>query len=487
MRQSGILMHISSLPNNYGIGTMGKEAYNFVDFLKKSGQGFWQILPLGHTSYGDSPYQCFSAFAGNPYFIDLDILKEKNLLKLEDYINEDYGENKKYVDYEKIFYIKNKILKKAYLNFKQSEEFERFKLDNSFWLQDYSMYMALKEKFNLMEWNKWDTKIKKREKIELLEYKELLKEEIEYYNFLQYEFFHQWGNLKNYANKKGIKIIGDIPIYVASDSADVWSNPYMFKLDENLNPKVVAGCPPDAFSATGQLWGNPIYNWEEMKKDNYNWWIKRIKENLRLYDIIRIDHFRGFESFWEIPYGDKTAINGKWIKGPGIELFNKVKEELGDIAVIAEDLGILTDDVIEMLKKSKFPGMKVLQFAFSGSNNPYLPHNYEKNCIAYAGTHDNATIKEWFESCSQEEKEKAIKYLNLKEDYIYGFLRGIWASVSDLAIGTMQDFLQLGKEARMNTPATLGGNWCWRVEQEALTDEVAKKIYDLTKLYDRTQ
>ncbi|ATD55697.1 4-alpha-glucanotransferase [Clostridium chauvoei] len=488
-RSSGILMHISSLPSKYGIGTFGEEAYRFVDFLKKSGQRYWQILPLGQTGYGDSPYQCFSAFAGNPYFIDFDLLKNQGFLKESDYNSEFFGENKNLVDYGTLFIAKNKVLRKAYENSKGKLEREiyQFSEGNKEWLDDYALYMSVKKHFNLKSWTTWDKDIRLR-KIEAIEkYKNELKDEINYWKFIQYIFFNQWSRLKKYANNLGIKIIGDIPIYVAEDSADLWSNPQYFKVDDNMLPTKVSGCPPDLFSETGQLWGNPIYNWSLMEKENYKWWIKRVRESLNMYDVIRIDHFRGFESYWEVPYGNDTAINGSWVKGPGIKLFDEIKKELGEVSIIAEDLGFLTEEVIEFRNKTGFPGMKVLQFAFGGGNS-YLPHNYEKNCVVYTGTHDNDTIYGWYNNtASEQEVESAKKYLALSYDegISIGFIRGAFSSVADLAITTMQDFLGLGSEARMNLPATLGDNWKWRVKKEDLTDELAEKIYQLTMRYER--
>ncbi|MGL4572592.1 MAG: 4-alpha-glucanotransferase [Clostridium sp.] len=489
-RSSGVLMHISSLPGEFGIGSVGKEAYEFVDFLVEAGQKYWQILPLGHTSYGDSPYQCFSAFAGNPNFIDLDILKKEELLNEIDYKNVNFGNNEEVVDYSLIFKLRNKILNIAYENFKNKKEsdFEIFKNENEFWLEDYSSYMAIKEKFNLKSWREWDDfNIVSRKEEALKKYKEELKDRIEYYNFVQYEFFKQWNLLKSYANEKGIKIIGDLPIYVADDSADMWSNPNMFKVDKDNKLKVVAGCPPDAFALTGQLWGNPIYDWEELDRDEYRWWVLRIKESLKIYDVIRIDHFRGFESYYEIPFGDKTAEFGVWTKGPGIKLFNAIKKDLGDVNVIAEDLGFMTEEVIKFRNETGFPGMKVLQFAFGGEDSTDLPHNYTRNTIAYTGTHDNDTVLGWFNNASNAEREKAIKYLKLnKEEGIsFGFIRGIWSSVSNISIATMQDLLQLDSEARMNIPSTLGGNWQWRMKKGILNKDLSKRLYDLSKLYGR--
>ncbi len=491
-RGSGVIMHIASLPGKYGIGTFGKEAYEFADFLKKAGQKYWQILPLGQTSYGDSPYQSFSAFAGNPYFIDFDLLEEEKLLNKEDYNETDFGDNPEHIDYEKLFNEKMRILRLAFKNFKalRPYNFNEFVKLEEFWLEDYSTFMAIKTKFDLKSFQTWDNDIKLREKESLKNYRENLSEEIDFWKFIQYEFFKQWNNLKDYVNKLGIKIIGDIPIYVAEDSADLWSNPEVFLVDgKNLKPIKIAGCPPDVFSATGQLWGNPIYNWMYLEKTDYLWWISRIKQSLKLYDVIRIDHFRGFEAYWEIPYGEKTAENGEWVKGPAMKFFNAVKKELGDVNIIAEDLGILTDDTVSFRKETGFPGMKVLMFAFSGgSDNLYLPHNYEKNCVAYTGTHDNDTVKGWFEKTGDKiEIENAIEYLKLtkEEEYNWGFIRGIWGSVANISIALMQDFLNLGNESRINLPSTIGYNWCWRAKDNVFTNELANKIYRLTKIYGR--
>lgn len=493
-RGSGILMHIASLPGKYGIGTFGKSAYEFCDFLEESGQKYWQILPLGQTSYGDSPYQAFSAFAGNPYFIDLDILQKKGLLSKEDYENVNFGEDPEVIDYGLMFTEKMKVLRKAYSNFKieGNEEFEKFVLEEEKWLDDYSLFMALKYNFNFASWNSWDEKLKKRDEECIDKYKDELKDEINYWKFIQYEFFGQWEKLKKYVNEKNIKIIGDIPIYIANDSADVWSNPEVFLLDEEtFDPIKVSGCPPDAFSETGQLWGNPIYDWDYLEETEYEWWINRIDASLKLYDVLRIDHFRGFEAYWAVPYGEKTAQNGKWVKGPGIKLFNAIKDKLGEIDIIAEDLGYLTQETLDFKKETGFPGMKIIQFAFGGdSGNPYLPHNYEKNCVAYTGTHDNDTVRGWLEvSGSEEEVKKAAEYFNLtkEEGYNWGIIRGVWSSVARTSIGVMQDFLNLGNEARINKPSTLASNWSWRAKDDVFTNELAKKIYRLTKIYGRCE
>lgn len=487
-RSSGILMHIASLPGKFGIGSVGKGAYKFVDFLKESGQKYWQILPLGHTSYGDSPYQCFSAFAGNPHFIDFELLKEEGLLNESDYENINFGIEEDKIDYATIFLERQKVFKIAFNNFKKidCDEFEIFKEENKFWLEEYSLYMSVKEYFNLTSWQDWDLDIRAREPLAVEKYKYMLKDRIEYWNFIQYEFFKQWKALKEYANENGVSIIGDIPIYVAEDGSDIWSNPKMFKMDEGMKPIVVSGCPPDSFSSTGQLWGNPIYDWDEMEKDNYSWWILRIRESFKLYDVVRIDHFRGFEAYWEVPYGDKTAENGKWVKGPEMKLINAIKDELGDLDIIGEDLGFLTEEFFKFKEESGYPGMKVLQFAFGGGDSEYLPHNYNENCIAYTGTHDNDTIKGWIETTGDKKEIKnAEKYLPLSKDegYNFGFIRGVWGSVSYLAIAPMQDFLNLGNDARINLPSTLGGNWQWRIKEDELSKDLAKKIYELTKRY----
>lgn len=488
MRASGILMHISSLPSKYGIGTFGKEAYDFVDFLEKSGQKYWQILPVGSTSYGDSAYSSFSTFAGNPYFVDLETLCEEGWLTKEECEAVDWGSDPANVDYGKLFENRYTVLRKAYEREKEHIDMTAFKEENKDWLGDFALFIALKFKFNLVSWQEWDEDIKKREPAAMAKYQEELKDEIDFYTYIQYKFFEQWHKLKQYANEKGIQIIGDIPIYVAGDSADTWSNTDLFLFDETVTPIDVAGCPPDAFSATGQLWGNPIYRWEKHKETGYDWWTKRVKAALELYDVVRIDHFRGFESFWAIPYGDETAQNGEWRKGPGIDIFNVLKEKLGDMNIIAEDLGYLTQEVRDLLAASGFPGMKVLQFAFdSREESDYLPHNYGKNCVVYTGTHDNATLKEWFETAPEEDVAFAIKYFRLTEDegYNWGFIRHTYMTVANLAVIPIQDFLNLGAEARMNTPSTVGNNWKFRLTDGVLTDELAEKINDLVKTYSR--
>lgn len=491
-RSSGVIMHISSLPGKYGIGTFGEEAYKFGDFLKEAGQKYWQILPLGPTSFGDSPYQSFSAFAGNPYFIDFDLLRKDGLLEKEDYESVDFGSNEEDIDYGIIFRNKMKVLRKAYENSKSKDikELKLFTEEEDAWLDDYALYMSVKNSFDLRSWQTWDEDIRLRKPEAMFKYKEELKDDISYWKFLQFEFFKQWTKLKTYLNELGIEIIGDMPIYVAEDSADVWANPDAFMLDkETLRPLKVAGCPPDIFSATGQLWGNPIYDWNHMEKDHYKWWIDRIRQSFKIYDVLRIDHFKGFESYWSIPYGDKTAENGEWVKGPGIKVFNAIKDALGDVNIIAEDLGTLTEETIKLRNDTGYPGMKILTFAFdSDYNNPFLPHNYDKNFIVYTGTHDNDTVRGWMEKTGEKEYvEKAIEYLKLTEEegYSWGFIRSAWSSVADIAIAQMQDFLDLGNSARMNLPSTLGINWRWRMKARAYDNKLAKRMKEMTKIYGR--
>ena len=493
-RSSGILFHPTSLPGKYGIGTLGKEAYAFIDFLKKSRQKLWQIFPLGPTGYGDSPYQSFSSFAGNPYLIDFDLLIEAHLLSEEDLRDVFFGDNEEYIDYGAIYNQKYPLLRKAYENFKSSdnhemrENLEDFKRENASWLNDYSLYISLKNHFNGLPWNEWAHDIKNREHGAMEHYKNELADDIEYHNFIQFLFFKQWGDVKRYANENGIKIIGDIPIFVAADSSDAWANPEIFLFDEERKPVKVAGVPPDYFSATGQLWGNPLYNWQKLKETNYSWWVERVRANLSTCDIIRIDHFRGFEAYWAIPYGDDTAINGQWEPGPGIDLFNAIKSQLGELPIIAEDLGLMTQGVIDLREATGFPGMKILGFAFdSGEENDYLPHTYTKNCVVYTGTHDNDTLIGWFQKAKEEDRQFARDYLNSRSDdeIHWDAIRGAWSSVANMAISPVQDFLGLGSEARINTPGVAAGNWQWRLRHEVLTDELAERIAKLTRVYSR--
>ena len=493
-RSSGILFHPTSLPGKYGIGTLGKEAYAFIDFLKKSKQKLWQIFPLGPTGYGDSPYQSFSSFAGNPYLIDFDLLIEAHLLSEEDLRDIFFGDNEEHIDYGAIYNQKYPLLRKAYENFKSSDNnemkgsLENFKRENSSWLNDYSLYISLKNHFNGLPWNEWAQDIKNREDGAMHHYRNELADDIEYHNFIQFLFFKQWGDVKRYANENGIKIIGDIPIFVAADSSDAWANPEIFLFDKERKPVKVAGVPPDYFSATGQLWGNPLYNWEKLKDTNYSWWVERVRANLSTCDIIRIDHFRGFEAYWAVPYGDDTAINGQWEPGPGIDLFNAIKSQLGELPIIAEDLGLMTQGVIDLREATGFPGMKILGFAFdSGEENDYLPHTYTKNCVVYTGTHDNDTLVGWFQKAKEEDRQFARDYLNSRADdeIHWDAIRGAWSSVACMAISPVQDFLGLGSEARINTPGVASGNWQWRLKQGVLTNELAERIAKLTKIYSR--
>lgn len=492
MRTSGVLLPVSSLPSKYGIGCFSKESYEFVDRLKEAGQTYWQILPLGPTSYGDSPYQSFSTFAGNPYFIDLEDLIERKYLTRKQCDTVDFGDNDEYVDYEKVFKGRRKLLRQAWKksNIGADKAFKTFVKKNAHWLEDYCLYMAVKTYFKDAVWVKWDEDIKLRKPAAMKKYKELLASEMEFYGFQQYLFAEQWKKLKNYANAQGIKIIGDIPIYVAFDSADAWANPKLFQFDKNCNPIGVAGCPPDAFATTGQLWGNPLYDWPAHKKTGYAWWMKRLTMCYELYDMVRIDHFRGFDEYYAIPAAHKTAEFGEWEKGPGLDLFDTMKEKLGERAVIAEDLGFLTDSVIEMVLKSGFPSMKVLEFGFdSDEQNGYLPHNYHKNCVVYTGTHDNDTVVGWYKTQRRKTKAFLKKYLNLKradaKTIQWAMIRSAQSSAADLCVIPMQDYLGLGSEARINIPSTVGNNWKWRMQKDAFTATLAEEIRDMTKLYGR--
>lgn len=490
MRSSGILMHISSLPSPYGIGTMGKEARRFVDFLVKSGQSYWQVLPLGPTGYGDSPYQSFSAFAGNPYFIDLDALIKERLLTREECESYKWGKKEQEVDFGLLYENRFQLLKKAYRRFakKLPKDYEDFCEQQAHWLSDYALFMALKDKNEGRPWEKWEQGIKFRKPAAMEEAKKELSREIQFYEMLQYLFYKQWSLLKAYANERGIRIIGDTPIYVAGDSADVWANPSQFFLDEELLPIAVAGCPPDAFSEDGQLWGNPLFNWEAMKKDGYVWWCRRVGHMTKLFDVVRIDHFRGFDSYYAIPYGDETARNGRWKEGPGMELFNAIERALGKVDIIVEDLGFLTDSVKKLLADSGFPGMKLIQFAFdSREDGDYLPHNYKNHCVVYTGTHDNDTIEGWMKKAPRDSVKFAKEYLRLnkEEGYHWGMMKGAWASVGDMCIVTMQDLLGIGSEGRMNTPSTFGGNWKWRMKKDAIGKGLAEKIRSNMQLYGR--
>lgn len=492
MRAGGILLPISSLPSNYGIGCFSKSAYEFIDILESAGQKYWQILPLCPTGYGDSPYQSFSTFAGNPYFIDLEALITEGLLTKKECDEVDFGSNERYVDYEKMYKFRLNLLRKAYerSNIFSNPEFLEYQNDNLYWLNDYAIFMAVKEKFCQRPWNEWAEDIKLRWNNAIDYYQRELYFDIEFQKYLQYTFFKQWKKLKNYANSKGIKIIGDIPIYVAFDSSDAWANTKLFQFDSQNNPIRVAGCPPDGFSDSGQLWGNPLYNWEYHKITEYEWWIKRIKYCTQLYDVIRIDHFRGFDKYYSIPYGAKNAVNGMWVAGPGIDLFNTIKSKISNLEIIAEDLGYVTESVKKLVSDCGFPGMKLLEFAFdSREKSDYLPYNYDKNCVVYTGTHDNETLAGWYKSISSEDKLLSQEYLNNEKtpenEIHWDFIRLAQQSVANLCIIPIQDYLGYGNEARMNKPSTIGGNWTWRLLNEEITDELIQKIKHITELYGR--
>lgn len=483
-------MHITSLPSKYGIGTLGKEAFSFVDFLKKSGQHYWQILPVGPTSYGDSPYQSFSSFAGNPLLIDLDLLIKDRLLTKAECGACDFGDGKR-VDYEKQFNNKFALLKTASERFfkkDKTEDFEEFCKREALWLDDYALFMALKYANGQKPWYEWDKPLAARDKFALEQAFAELSEEVLYWKFVQYVFDWQYKRLFDYCHENGIEIIGDMPIYAAHDSADVWANPEVFMLDEDKNPIDVAGCPPDYFSEDGQLWGNPIYNWQYLRDSGYKWWWQRIKKQYERFDVLRIDHFRAFDTYYAIPFGSENAKNGEWRKGPGREFFDTVRFACGDIRVIAEDLGELFDSVRELLEWSGYPGLNVLQFGFTaGCEGDYLPHKHKKNSVVYTGTHDNDTTRGWLENCSKADFKFARDYMRLSESegLAWGVIRTAYSSTADLAVIPMQDFLELGSEARMNTPSTPAGNWQWRAEKKQLSDALAKKIKALAKLYFR--
>ena len=490
-RSSGVLMHITSLPGEFGIGTFGKSAYDFVDFLEETKQTYWQILPLTTTSYGDSPYQSFSAVAGNLNLIDFSLLKEEGLLEESDYSNVNFGDNPEKVDYALLFEARRPILEKAVANTtKNSEvlaEIEKFEAENSSWLADYAEYMAIKESFGYQSFIHWDEDIKNGEEAAREKYRTELQDSIRYYTVTQYFFFKQWLALKEYANEKGIKIIGDMPIYVSADSVEMWTMPELFKVDANNEPLYVAGCPADDFSPTGQLWGNPIYDWEKHKEQGFSWWIYRVQESFKIYDVLRIDHFKGFSDFWQIDKDAENAVNGTWEAGPGIELFQKIKEQLGDLPIIAENLGFIDAKAEKLLDDSGYPGMKILQFAFPGEDNLDRPHHYTQNSVAYTGTHDNDVVNGWYEKLSESEKELVSEYLNRRDDETIteAMIRGIYSSVSDYAIVTMQDLLDKDATSRMNVPSTVGGNWEWRMLAEDLTEERKEFLRNITVRYSR--
>ena len=489
-RHSGILMHISSLPSPYGIGTLGREAYAFADFLRAAGQKYWQLLPLGPTSYGDSPYQSFSTFAGNPYFIDLDLLAEDGLLSPSELEAEDWGGQRRYVDYGRIYAARFGLLRKAFQAGypRDRAAVEAFCRENK-WLDNYALYMALKARFGMKSWLDWpdeDLRLRRAEALERA--REELAEDIAFYAYLQYLFFRQWDALREYIHSLGIRIIGDLPIYVAMDSADVWAEPEYFQLGEGNVPTEVSGVPPDYFTADGQLWGNPLYDYDRMKADGYGWWIRRVEGAGRLFDIIRIDHFRGLESYWAVPYGADTAKSGRWRKGPGMDLVGTLTSWFPGLSFIAEDLGFLTPEVRRLLEDSGLPGMKVLEFAFDAREpSNYLPHTYNRHCVCYVGTHDNETVEQWRWQADRADVTFARKYLGLNdaEGFHWGMIRGGMSSVADTFLVQMQDCLGLGAEGRMNTPGTGWGNWRWRLLHGEASPALAKKLRCYTKMYGR--
>ena len=504
MRRCGMLLPVASLPSRYGIGAFSKEAYEFIDQLKEAGQQVWQILPLGPTSFGDSPYQAFSAFAGNPYFIDLEALIREGYLTKEECEGADFGDNPADIDYRKLYENRFPLLKIAYERWKsvsfagtpQERRLEAVHGKAGELLRretrEYCFYMALKDHFQSRSWDLWDEEIRIRRPEALARYGQLLSDEIGFYEFQQIKFEEQWKKLKGYANSQGIQIMGDIPIYVAFDGADSWARPELFQFDGDMRPKAVAGCPPDAFSATGQLWGNPLYDWEYHRKTGYQWWMKRMEYCFSLYDLVRVDHFRGFDEYYSIPYGQDTAVNGKWEQGPGIEIFRRMEEYFGkkELPIIAEDLGFLTPSVYRLLEETGFPGMKVLEFAFEeGGRSPYLPHNYTQNCVVYTGTHDNDTLAGWYKAMDIEQKEFSIEYLGNSltpvDQVHWDFIRLALRSVAKLAVIPVQDYLGLGTEARTNEPSTIGKNWRWRLLKGQLDEKTLRRCRKLAEAYGR--
>ncbi|MCD8153516.1 MAG: 4-alpha-glucanotransferase [Clostridiales bacterium] len=495
MRESGILLPVSALPGKYGIGCFSREAYEFVDRLVQTEQRYWQILPLGPTSYGDSPYQSFSTYAGNPYFICLETLTEEGLLTREECDGADFGRDERYVDYGRIYQERYVLLRKAYQRSQIGEnpEFIRFMEENAWWLDDYALFMAVKGRMKEASWEQWPEDIRRRWGYSMDYYRRELYFDIEFYKFLQFKFAEQWGRLKKYANENGIRIIGDIPIYVAFDSADTWAHPELFQLDEDNVPVAVAGCPPDGFAADGQLWGNPLYLWDYHRQTGYDWWMRRLKHCFQMYDVARIDHFRGFDEYFSIPCGEKTARNGHWEKGPGLDFFQVMRQRLGEKELIAEDLGYVTDSVRQLVQDSGFPGMKVLEFAFdsrdTGSASDYLPHNYPVNSVVYTGTHDNETLTGWFQGILPEERYLLRRYLGdfhtPGEEIYRKIISLVMGSTARMCIIPIQDYMGLDNRARINKPSTLGVNWKWRLLPGEFSDELAEWILEVTSIYGR--
>ena len=487
MRNSGILLPVSALPSEYGIGTFGEEAYKFVDFLCSAKQKFWQILPLGHTGYGDSPYQCFSAFAGNPYFIDLNQLVKEGYLSETDLPKKSNSEK---IEYGKLFSERIPLIKKAASAVKDNDaEFVKFRNHNEYWLDGYALFMAIKENEKMKPLEKWKDELRcpDEKMFNRLSYEFYDKASV--WKKVQYLFFEQWKKLKEYANSMRVEIIGDVPVYVSPDSAEMWLNKELFLTDENLNPKFSAGCPPDEFSPLGQLWGNPLYDWDFHKNSGYDWWLKRLSLSSEIYDVVRIDHFRGFEDFYAVPSTADNAVSGVWFKGPSKDFIDAVKSELPNLRVIAEDLGNITDEVRELVEYSGYPGMKILQFAFDGTDNSFLPHNYNYNCVAYTGTHDNPTMKQWMLICNDDELLSAKKYLavNNKDTFVNDCIRALYSSVCRTVIIPIQDWLNLGVQARINVPSIADGNWVWRADGKDFTQELAQRIREMTELYFRNR
>ena len=493
-RSSGILLHPTSFPSRFGMGDMGIEAYRFIDFLVESDQQYWQVLPLGPTGYGNSPYSCYSAMAGNPLLINPELLRDDQLLADEDFANlPEFPLD--YVDFERAIAVKVPLLKKACENFKakgssvQQKEFSGFCESKENWLEDYALFMALKDHFGGVSWNNWEPEIARREPESLEKWRQQLNAEIYYYKYVQFEFFRQWTELKRYANLRDIKIIGDIPIYVAHDSADVWSHREIFCLDEaSGEPALMAGVPPDYFSSTGQLWGNPVYNWEKLQASNFEWWVERFEAIFAYVDVTRIDHFRGFEAYWAVKRGQETAMYGEWIKAPGTALLDIINQKFGDLPIIAEDLGVITPEVEALRDRYEFPGMKILQFAFgAGPGDPFLPFNYDRNCVVYTGTHDNDTTVGWFNQLSNYERDEVLRYLGCidPQGIHWSLIRMGWMSIANMAIVPYQDLLGLDTDARMNFPGKPEGNWGWRYRPEALNREVGDRLKTMTYISGR--
>jgi 4-alpha-glucanotransferase len=494
-RASGVLLHPTSLPGPYGIGDLGPQAYQFIDWLASTGCKLWQVLPLGPTGYGDSPYQCFSAFAGNPYLISPEFLIQDGLLTQADFADMP-NFNASLVDFGLLIPWKLNLLLKAFSRFASTsddlhKEFDYFCAENAAWLDDYALFMSIKEANGGGAWNNWDKAIRTRKKTAMDKARKAHAESVQRYSFYQFLFFRQWNNIRKYAHEKNIKIVGDIPIFIAYDSADAWANPELFFLDEDSLPTVVAGVPPDYFSPTGQLWGNPLYRWDIHKETGYAWWLDRFRAVLKLVDIVRLDHFRGFAGYYEIPFGAKTAETGRWVPGPGKDFFKVLDEKLSDsrtaeidLPIIAEDLGVITPDVVELRDGFKLPGMKILQFGFDGAQNPFLPHNYPAHCVAYTGTHDNDTARGWYDTAPEHERQFALRYLNTDADhFVWEMMRSVWSSVAVYAIAPMQDALNLGGYARMNFPSRLGGNWEWRMKESDMNEHLAGGLRELNGLY----